>query len=257
MSFTQFLRRATPGSTRGFAAEILVIVIGVLIALGAGNVAEEWSWQRKVTAGEKRLLREGAANVRYAAEQVVVGPCLDAQLVQLRTRVLRSGDALDPAPLRSDTGMWDYVVRMPSRPFTDGIWMALNDDGTSGHMADARQQKHVAAYEQLAILQELRAESDLLSGRLMTLAHPLPLDASSRATLVADIEEQRARSRFQSLVAGQILGAYRDLGSLPSDASVELSLTESGTVAFCHKHGLPLDSWRKVMASEAPSQRED
>lgn len=256
MSFTQFLRRATPGSARGFAAEILVIVIGVLIALAAGNVVEEWNWQRKVTAGEKRLLDEGAWNVRYAAEQVVVGPCVDAQLVQLRTRVLRSGDTLDPAPLHSDPTGRDYVIRIPSRPYGDGIWMALNDDGTSGHMADVRQQRHAGAYASLAILREKRTESDLLTGRLITLAHPLPLDAASRVTLVADIEEQRARSLFQSMVAGQILGAYRRLGSLPSEASVDSLLSTSGTVAFCQKRFLPMASWRKVMVANTPSEDE-
>lgn len=252
MAFTQFLRRATPGSARGFAAEILVIVIGVLIALAASNVAEEWNWKRKVFVGEERLLDEASGNVRYAAEQVMVGPCVDAQLVQLRTRVLRSGDTLDPAPLHSDPTGRDYVVRMPSRPYNDAIWMALNDDGTSVHMADVRQQRHASAYASLAILQEKRAESDLLTGRLITLVHPLPLDAASRMTLVADIEEQRARSLFQSLVAGQILGAYRRMGSLPSESDVDAFLSQSGTAAFCRKQGLPLESWRKVMVAMTP-----
>jgi len=253
MSFTQFLTRATPGSARGFAAEIAVIVIGVLIALAAGNLAEDWNWKRKVSVGEERLLDEGSGNVRYAAEQVAVGPCVDAQLVQLRTRVLRSGDTLDPAPLHSDPNGRDYVVRMPSRPYYDAIWMALNDDGTSGHMADVRQQRHASVYASVAILQHKRTESDQLTGRLITLVHPLPLDAASRMTLVADIEEQRARSLFQSLVAGQILGHYHRLGSLPTEASVDAFLSQSGTVAFCRKSGLPLESWRKVMVANTRS----
>ena len=187
----------------------------------------------------------------------MVGPCVDAQLVQLRTRVLRSGDTLDPAPLHSDPTGRDYVVRMPSRPYDDAIWTALNDDGTSGHMADDRQQRHAGAYVSLAILKETRAESDLLAGRLITLVHPLPLAAGSRVTLVADIEEQRARSLLQSLVAGQILGTYGGLGSLPSEASVDSFLSESGTVAFCRKNGLPLESWRKVMVANTPSEDEE
>jgi len=45
-------------SWRGFIAEIMVIVLGVLIALAAGNVAEDLNWRRKVAAGERQLLRE-------------------------------------------------------------------------------------------------------------------------------------------------------------------------------------------------------
>ena len=52
---------------RGFFAEIAVIVVGVLIALAAGQWLEEWNWGRKVVAGEQKLLREARINIRYAA----------------------------------------------------------------------------------------------------------------------------------------------------------------------------------------------
>lgn len=234
---------------RGFIAEIGVIVIGVLIALAAGNVAEAWNWQRKVDKGEQQLLAESNTNLIYAAEQVVVGPCLDAQLVGLRDRVLASGSALTPAAAYTDD-FGTFVFRAPSRPYADGIWQALNDDGTSVHMDKDRQQIHSLAYEQLNDLRQMRAESDLVTGRLLTLAHPLPLDAGTRATLVGALEEQRARSRLQSLIAGQIMGNYRDLGT---PKRIEPHLLTSGTVAFCRKQGLPVDNWRQVMASQEPS----
>lgn len=55
------------GNWRGFFVKIGVVVIGVLIALAAGNVAEAWNWQQKVAKGEKQLLRESQKNMKYAA----------------------------------------------------------------------------------------------------------------------------------------------------------------------------------------------
>lgn len=113
MRLTRSLR-----STRGhgFFTEIVIIVIGVLIALAAGQGVEALNWQRKVAEGEQQLLQEARTNIRYGAEQVAVQPCLEAQLRALRARVLASEGTLAPAPAY-DEGWGDFVFRMPSRPF--------------------------------------------------------------------------------------------------------------------------------------------
>lgn len=235
--------RVRGAHARGFVIEIVVIVIGVLIALGAGQVVEAWNWQRKVAAGEQQLLQEARFNIQYAAEQVALDRCLDAQLRALRDRVLASGSTLQPAPAY-DGATGDFVFRTPSRPYGDAIWQALNNDGTTVHMQDSRRQLMSAIYSAIDILQELRAPTDLMSGRLMTLSHPLPLDPGTRATLVAGLEEQRARTGLQSLVALQLLATYRDYGApLPDTAEALADSADGGTVAFCREHGLPVQDW--------------
>ena len=144
--------------------------------------------------------------------------------------------------------MGSFVYRTPSRPYEDAIWRALNNDGTSVHMRDSRRQLLSSVYSSMDTLRQLRSQTDLLSGRLLSLSHPLPLDAGTRATLVAGLEEQRTRSSLQSLVAAQLLGAYREYGApLPSEAE---ALSESGTVAFCREHGLPLQDWVEVVMAQ-------
>lgn len=236
----------------GFLREIVVVVIGVLIALYAGNLAEAWNWQHKVAKGERQLVVESRENINYLAEQVAAGPCLQAQLLALRDRVLASGAILQPAPefTERDSPTSSYVFRAPSRPYGDGIWRALNQDGTSMHMDDARQQRYSIVYGQIGLLNGQTDVSDLVTGRLTMLSHPLPLDASSRATLVGALEEQRARAALQTLIARQSLGAYRELGIMSPKAAVSSFLETSGTVAFCRKHALPLDDWYKVMRAQ-------
>ena len=43
---------------REFAGEVGIIVIGVLIALGAEQVVDDWQWHRKVAAVRKALISE-------------------------------------------------------------------------------------------------------------------------------------------------------------------------------------------------------
>ena len=235
--------RVRGAHVRGFAIEIAVIVIGVLIALGAGQVVEAWNWQRKVAAGEQQLLQEARRNIQYAAEQVAIDLCLDAQLRALRDRVLASGSTLQPAPAY-DGATGDFVFKTTSRPYGDAIWQALNNDGTSVHMQDSRREIISSIYGAIDILQELRAETDLMGGRLVTLSHPLPLDPGTRATLVAELEEQRARTGLQSLVARQLLARYREYGApLPATAEALAESANGGTVAFCREHGLPVQDW--------------
>lgn len=228
---------------RGFFAEIAVIVIGVLIALAAGQLLEEWNWGRKVDAGKQQLLQEARTNIKFAAEQVAVKPCLNAQLDTLRDRVLSSEASLEPAPVYEDTSR--FVFRAPSRPYPDNRWQALIDDGTSVHMEGRQREALSGIYSAVDVLNHLGQATDLTEGRLMVLSHPLPLDAGTRVMLVASLDEQQARSNLQSLAATQMIIAYRDFGASFPDLGESL-LADSGTVAFCREHGLPLADWLDV-----------
>lgn len=233
---------------RDFTREILIIVVGVLIALGASHVAEQWTWQRRVDAAETQLRIESEGNLAYAAEAVVVGPCLQAQLLVLRDRILASGDTLDPAPVHED-GFAEFVFRAPSRPFATTIWNALSADGTVPHLEEWRRFRYAQIDTQVAVMAGMAAETDRFVGRLRVLGSPIALDAATRARLVEGIEEQRYRSRLHALMALQVMGAVRDLGHLREDRSaVDTLLADSGTLAFCREQGLAVDDWQQQLA---------
>lgn len=244
------LDRLKHGTVRSYLAEIAVIVVGVLVALGAGELVDGWNWQRKVAAGEIKLKREAEDNFQYAAEQVVIAPCLQRQLEVLRSRLLASGEVLDPAPVYSDSS-FTFVYRMPSRPYGTSAWEALNSDGTATHQDDFRLQLYSALYTQIADLGARQRLASVLDARSMMLSTAIPLDPATRATMLGDLMEQSGRARLQSLVAAQVMGAMRDLGQAPPALGVdEFLFKESGTVKFCRAHELPLADWRKVLAEQ-------
>jgi hypothetical protein len=232
---------------RAFLGEIAIVVIGVLIALGAQQVVEDWNWRQKVDDAERRLRREASINFRYAAEQVAVGPCLDAQLERLRQRVLASGASLQPAPVFSDSSS-NFVFRAPSRPYQDNVWRAINDDGTPLHFDELIRYLYSQTYTQLDEVRLMTRQSDAAIGRLMVLNEPISLDPATRAQLLLALAEQRGRSRQQSLIAQQVMGTMRDLGQTPAGSVVDQYLDRrSGSVRFCRGQRLPLADWRKEL----------
>ena len=83
---------------REFLSEIVVIVIGVLIALGLEQVVENLHWQHEVTQGREHLRDEIAFNERVYGYRVAIAPCVSANLASLKKVVaaLRAGERVAP-----------------------------------------------------------------------------------------------------------------------------------------------------------------
>lgn len=239
-------RWLAPQGWTAFVGEIVVVIAGVLIALGAGELVTAWNWQRKVVQGEQQLAAELQRSYRPAMEQAVVEPCIQAQLAILSKRLMASGDTLEPAPV-VESRIGDTVVVFPNRTYVDATWVALLDDGTLPHMASERRQRFASAYRQFARLEAMNPDGTRSRGRLLSLGLPLPLDAPTRAGLLGELGEQSVRSRFQSLLAIQGMRIVDDLGHTPDRASIDAYLDASVTVKHCRASGLPLADIESVM----------
>ena len=76
---------------REFAGEVGIIVVGVLIALGAEQLVENWHWRSEVRADRSAPGREMAMNLANAYERFAIDPCLRPRLAQLRDQLLTTG----------------------------------------------------------------------------------------------------------------------------------------------------------------------
>jgi hypothetical protein len=74
--------------------------------------------------------------------------------------------------------------------------------------------------------------------RLASLSQPIQPDADARAGLTADIEQARGLYQVMALVSDQVIGQGEVLG-FPAKAE-NLRAKDSGTLAFCRAHHLPL-----------------
>lgn len=70
---------------RAFAGEVGIIVLGVLIALGAGQLVDAWQWREKVRRAESSMRLELAEdNGPQAYGRLLIGKCLDQQITRIR-----------------------------------------------------------------------------------------------------------------------------------------------------------------------------
>jgi hypothetical protein len=228
---------------REFVGEVSVIVLGVLIALAAEELVVEWTWERKVDAGEEELRSEQQVGFGYLAEFITVAPCLDAQIEALRSHLTNERTYSAPVPLITDNTM-SGVMRAPWRPISDGVWQSLVSEGTVTHMKTDRQKWAVQYYTQMknySVNQEgLRDRIQ----RLRVLADPLPIDPHSRIALLMDLATMRSEVSDNVLVGRQMMATISRLGNAPP----EEDQLESGTLAYCKAHGLPIGDWKAHLA---------
>jgi hypothetical protein len=239
---------------REFAKEIMIIVIGVLIALGFEQVAEEIHWRHKVSEGEERLKLEGAPLFKTAAEAVVSGDCVVGQFDQLHDRVAGSGERLVPSPrIAADPNAVFPVsrggfIRYATRTNGPGVWDTLRQDGTALHMAPQRQRRLAILYNLVALR---KAAIDSLPKPPDTLADPVPLDAGLRGELLGRISDGRASYINATNLAVMTMGGLRDLGLAPPADAVDAYVAARGGAsfaAFCRARGLPMTDWRARLA---------
>ena len=240
---------------RAFWSEIVIVVLGVVIALAANEAVQDWSWRNKVEDAEARLRDDVAWTFLWAAEKYVSRPCVDAQLDALARNVLESGQRLKPAPVGSFSNV-GYVVRMPNRPYRFPVWDALVANGTATHLGQDRQAFLGRISDAMAQARVSEAEGRRLFGRLLVMRDPIELDAGVRADLLTQINELRTLTAFEALNAQQRMRTIVDAGSAPRTKVVEAFLHGpgttasgaefSGTVQFCKAHGLPLADWHDL-----------
>ena len=116
---------------RAFLGEIGIIVIGVLIALGAEQLVDEWHWRQKVGDAEAAMRLELAQDDGpQAYGRSLIGPCLDQQIM----RIHDSAGHVSSEQLRQWTA--DYAP--PFRTWDSEAWKVVVASDTGSHMQPAR-----------------------------------------------------------------------------------------------------------------------
>jgi len=244
---------------REFAKEIVIIVIGVLIALGFEQVVEWLHWREKVADGEERLKLEGQQLYTAAAEQIALGPCANAQFEMLMQRVARSRDRLEPAPRtvvnsraasRVAYAMPEGTLLISVRRFmSPGVWDSLKQEGVVLRMPVSRQRRLAIVYTRVGYYNEAYGAGATPPD---TLAMDIPLDPAGRIALLNDLSQKRLNQRNLINYAIQVASGMRDLGYAPAPAQVDADIAQvfGPAVDYCRKLGHPLAEWQAVIARE-------
>lgn len=242
----RLLKLKPPHGWNAVGWELGIVTLGVVIALAAQQWAENLSWSNKVGATKRALRAELQEHYGYAVEFRAVYPCLQAQLDQLRNRVLSSRSVLEPAPVYSEES-FHYVLRLPSKVYPNDAWVAAVDDGTVRSLDQPTRRLLAGHYGQLPEMAELISAMNTIEPGLVALTHPLPLDPTVRYLIVKDIEQLRGRLEYLDLINGQVIDYVTRVGMLPPARDAVAVTQRYGTYQFCKKHRLPLRPFNQAM----------
>jgi hypothetical protein len=117
---------------REFAGEVGIIVVGVLIALAAEQVVEDWSWKNRVHQAEASMEKEIADDDGpQAYERLAMRPCIARELDQAEQALIAerdSGSPFVPQPLTAP----------PFRTWDENSWLAAVSSQATSHMPTKR-----------------------------------------------------------------------------------------------------------------------
>lgn len=222
--------------------ELAIVTLGVLLALGAQQWADDRAWRARATDATKLLREEVSLHYAWSIEWRMVEPCIAAQIDRLRERVLASGERLDPAPVYSEPGFRDFVIRLPSKEYVSTIWSAAINDGVSPHLDPKIRRELSAHYVQARFLVDLTDRNNVDNQRLLTLSRPLPLDPTVRFSLLQGLDEMRGRTEFMNVLSGQMIDHLVKAGMVPPTNATRDRVGKYGTYRFCRLHGFPTRS---------------
>lgn len=190
-----------------FLTEIVVIVIGVLIALTAEQIVENLRWAERIRETKEHLRAELHLIAVDALAQQSVVPC-DRVMVHTLERALADSDAdwrppyvettkYPDVPFDSPSGRWEMpdgksVLAAPRTRWDTQAWRNAQADGTANHMSKEDNMAFGRLYELVGRAKTLSDQLQADMGELNALYLPQRLDPASRAQYLRVMGRVRA-----------------------------------------------------------------
>lgn len=196
---------------RDFLKEVGIIVIGVVIALGAGELVDDWNWHREVEIVKDSLDDELSDTVFAARERMKIADCQRQTL-----------DRLDEI---ADESRGTLVIRNAPvrriRLWGSAAWDAAVASGAIAHMDHDDRNTYANLFSFVRLFRELNLRQEELWASIDAYRRPRALTESSRDRFVETVSELRALTGTMNLAARQFDEAARrlDIELSPEDAA--------------------------------------
>jgi len=205
----RMLKLQPPHGWLAVSWELVIVTVGVLIALGAGQIVEDVDWKQKAAISQRSISQELAEDAGVLDERTMQAPCLEGSLHDLK-QIVHS------ARRSGRIGDVEAITPPAFRPLATTAWDSAVTDGTATHLSGAWHERMGVIYPQLAeyrrgIDQEHRlwARARLVEGAPGDISQPMLAEIAG-----ASAELQYA-SWLNSILAEQLLGTIRSLGIKP------------------------------------------
>lgn len=200
-------------SRRSIAGEILVIVIGVLIALFAEEVVQRLNWQEQVKEARKAL-DEQLLESKYAAlERLAANRCVVTRLEEL-DQIVAGGRSV------SKTVSSGFSLA-PVRLWASSSWDAATASGAVARMTPEVRHRYANLFSMNAVLNDMNLDEFQTFAELRTIERHSELTETSRDRLAQNVARLRSYNELLTLAATQWLEVAQPLELQLSQADAE------------------------------------
>jgi hypothetical protein len=215
-----------PNGWRGFLADVAVVVIGVVLALLAQELAQSLQWQKDVAAQRGALRAMAEDNLKVIAFRRFQGPCVERRLAEIEA-IFRLHHENQPIRLSGPIGL-------PYKWGSDrSAWNIALSDASLSHMPLTERRRFgnaVDVYDNAAALMNQEYSVWL---RLQPLDHPELLESEDWALLRQAFGEARALDARIMGVVDEALTS-NNLGlPVPTITRKDVPTEEEWGEAFC------------------------
>ena len=206
---------------REFIHEIIIVVLGVLLALAGAEMVEDWRWQEQVESTRQSITTELVANANQAAARIAVEVCLRDRISELATRLKATNGTwvADPMPLgphNQPTPHWDdrsmaRVYAVPLVGWSQDAWDAAKSAGVVDHMSHADVASYSDVYGEIAGIRDFQNQELLLESSLSFLSTDEQLDLGSRNDALAKLGQLDSLNATNAGLSSLILAQIKDL----------------------------------------------
>jgi hypothetical protein len=194
---------------REFTKEVVTIVIGVLIALAAEQIAQDLQWRHEVSVVEDSLDDELASDLFAAEERVKIADCQRRTLDRLDELADESKDtlAIRNAPLTRN------------RIWGSAAWDAAVASQSIAHMDHDTRNAYANLFSFIPLFRQLNLRQEELWATINAYRRPRPVTETSRQRFIEAVSELRALTGTMNLAAKQFVEQAKplDIALEPND----------------------------------------
>jgi hypothetical protein len=185
---------------REFLKEYVIIVVGVLTALGAEQTAEWLHWRHVTEIAEHSLRADVSENLDHARGWLSTWPCETARTVELAQALNASdgpwrGTHVEIPSTTAVKPVLPQVEREGKRAYARAGWETAVAEGVVPHLPEAEAQLYARVYRNAVRIEELQAIEADLEPRLSPLAYDRAFSREQRdgfVTILSHLDSTRA-----------------------------------------------------------------
>lgn len=217
------------GPPQGWTAlrwEVGVVFVGIVLALGAQQLADALYWRGQAAQAKRAIEAELLQHEADGYERLAVQRCLKGQLTALSRRLAAHRGEWRAMPMVvQQKGDWNATqqvmptaYRAPNRLWLNEAWETARSSGSLDHLPDLTVAAYAEAYTRAMRNYRSQQDEDQAAARLAALAVDGPISDVSRIELMGALSQvDRANSSIENATIQELAMLRPLLADIPRD----------------------------------------